>query len=329
MNEKIKISVIVPVYNSERYLKRCLDSILQQTYSNFEILLIDDGSNDSSGIICNTYATMDQRVRVIHRINSGVAVTRNVGIKEAKGDYIAFIDSDDYIEKNMLEILGGEAEKYNSDIVMCEYFIDRFGEVIPVHMKYNNVYDGNERIKKELLYQYYTDYHVGLYSLWNKLIKKSLYLDNNILFDTTLKRGEDAWFIFQCLKCCQRVEFLSRAFYYYCQNENSVMHEIYDDQYDKWVDMRKRLLVENETFRFKINYALFYKEFLYKVAVYCRMLAKTKQKEKLKRILSDSFYINAAQYASNTPKHISLLSKCVKNKMLIIAYFICVVWAKL
>ena len=303
------VSVIVPVYNAEKYLKRCIESILAQTYGNIELILIDDGSKDSSGSICDEYAKIDSRIRVIHNTNSGVAATRNIGIMEAMGDYISFVDSDDYIAPNMLETLVGKASEQNSDIVMCKYYIDKSGEITFASMEYDDTYDGAESVKNGLLYRYYTDDHSGLYSLCNKLIKKTVYYTNSILLDTSLKRGEDAWFLFQCLKHCKRVDYVPEAFYYYYQNENSIMHTVYEDQYAQWVGMRKRLLNENEELKFTIDYDLFYKEFLYKVIIYCKELIKNGKKQEAKQILSDEFYRNASMFSARLPIHIKLVNQ--------------------
>ena len=115
------ISIIVPVYKAEKYLRRCVDSILAQTYQNIEVLLIDDGSPDNSGEICDEYAEKDSRVRVFHKPNGGVSSARNLGLKEAKGDYIGFVDADDYIDKTMYEVLLCNLIKENSDISICSY----------------------------------------------------------------------------------------------------------------------------------------------------------------------------------------------------------------
>ena len=327
--KRIKVSIIVPVYNAEKFLNRCVDSILAQSYRNFELLLIDDGSEDNSGVICDEYATIDNRIRVMHKDNTGVSSTRNMGLREAKGEYIVFVDSDDYIKSQMLEKMIQCAEKNNSDIVMCGYYLDKSGDISEAQMNYNEVYGNAESVKYGLLYLYYTDYHNGLFCLWNKMIKRTLCSVNNILFDISLKRGEDAWFIFQCLKHCKRVDYIPEACYYYCQNENSIMHSLYEDQYEQWVKMRKRLLSENKILKFEIDYSLFYKEFYYKVVVYCRDLAKCRNKKKIKEILSDSFYINATQYAKGLPKHVMFLTKCVKSQMINIATLIYMVWARL
>ena len=117
---KPKISVVVPVYNAERFLHKCVDSILSQSFSDLELILVDDGSPDNSGAICDDYARQDSRVKVIHQRNSGVSVARNRGIQEASGDYIGFVDSDDWIDSEMYAVLYQTAKKEHTDIVMCD-----------------------------------------------------------------------------------------------------------------------------------------------------------------------------------------------------------------
>lgn len=119
--EKERISVIVAVYNVEKYLSKCIESILNQTYKNLEIILIDDGSSDKSGDICDSYAKQDSRIKVIHRENKGIAYTRNEGLDTAKGDYITFVDSDDYIHPQMYELMMRKLREQNADVVACDY----------------------------------------------------------------------------------------------------------------------------------------------------------------------------------------------------------------
>ena len=114
-----KISIIVPVYRTEKYLRECIDSILNQTYRNLEVLLIDDGSPDKSGEICEAYASKDNRIRVFHTINKGLSSARNLGLMNAEGEFIGFVDSDDWIEPNMYEALFKAIQKTDSDICMC------------------------------------------------------------------------------------------------------------------------------------------------------------------------------------------------------------------
>lgn len=116
-----EISIIVPVYNVENYLEKCIDSILNQTFKNFELILVDDGSTDRSGEICDKYKSLDNRISVIHKVNGGLSDARNAGIEVAIGNYIGFVDSDDYIHPQMYEILYNNIIKYNADIAMCDY----------------------------------------------------------------------------------------------------------------------------------------------------------------------------------------------------------------
>jgi glycosyltransferase involved in cell wall biosynthesis len=115
------LSIIVPVYNVERYLNKCLDSILNQTFKDFELILVNDGSRDKSGEICDRYEKVDKRIKVIHKDNGGLSSARNAGLNIAEGDYIAFVDSDDFIHYRMYEILINTAIKKKSDITMCKY----------------------------------------------------------------------------------------------------------------------------------------------------------------------------------------------------------------
>lgn len=313
MEKDLLISIIVPVYNAEKYLERCVESILKQTYTTFEIILINDGSTDSSKAICENYSKQDDRIRIITKNNTGVADTRNIGLSVARGEYIAFVDSDDYIDENMLQRMIEKAVANDSDIVMCGYNIVSNGVIASAKMDYDESYANYQQIKDSLLYLYYTDKHVGLYSLCNKLIKKDVYL-NEVVFDISLKRGEDAWFLFQCLKRCNRVDYISETYYYYCQNDVSIMHTLYEDQYEKWVSMRKRLLDENKDLKFDIDYALFYREFLYKVSTYCRDLAKIKKYDVIMDIINDEFYLNALNYSTGFPKHLQIIQGVTKRR---------------
>lgn len=117
MNILLKVSIIVPVYKAEPYIRKCIDSILSQTFTNFELLLIDDGSPDNCGKICDEYAELDARVHVFHKENCGVSAARNLGLDHAKGDYVCFIDSDDWIDPDMLETLIGWEQKKQTDLL--------------------------------------------------------------------------------------------------------------------------------------------------------------------------------------------------------------------
>ena len=140
----MKISVIVPVYNTEKYLPRCIDSILAQTFTDFELLLIDDGSTDNSGRICGEYALKDKRIKVVHKENGGVSRARNLGIDNAQGEYLSFIDSDDYIRPTMYSELIAIADKYNVDLVSSD--IELNGKVL------QNKTSSNKKLDKKYIH---------------------------------------------------------------------------------------------------------------------------------------------------------------------------------
>ena len=147
-----KISVIVPVYNVEQYLEKCMESILNQTYKNIEVLLIDDGSTDKSGSICDFYAGKDNRVRVHHKENEGLSEARNIGVALASANYIVFVDSDDYIVPDMLEVLYNRMQEDKSDLAICNFlYVDESGKSIEDrNEKEKELIKECEIIKKEL-----------------------------------------------------------------------------------------------------------------------------------------------------------------------------------
>ena len=154
----MKVSIIVPVYNSERYINRCVDSLIGQTLSDIEILLVDDGSSDNSSAICDEYAVKDNRIKVFHQKNAGAGAARNTGLEHAQGEYIGFVDSDDYVDINMYETLFCAAEKYNADFVTSGMKIIG-GKVFSAEnrrqlcycFEREELFEGKEGIKKLLL----------------------------------------------------------------------------------------------------------------------------------------------------------------------------------
>ena len=170
-----KVSIIVPVYNVEKYLRQCLDSILAQTFTDWECILVDDGSTDDSGKICDEYAEEDSRISTIHQVNKGSSVARNAGLAKSKGIYLSFIDSDDWVENNYLERLLETAKLYKSDMVICSFYRNFSNGKTLVAQNRPTENKGIKIIMESLE----GTLHAGL---WNKLIKRSLFSDNNILF---------------------------------------------------------------------------------------------------------------------------------------------------
>ena len=210
-----KVSVIVPVYKAEAYLHRCVDSLLSQTFHDFEILLIDDGSPDKSGKICDEYAAKDDRVRVFHKENGGVSSARQCGIDNALGEYTIHADPDDWVEPNMLEELYTKAETDNVDMVICDYWEDVNG-VRKLIIQENVNYEKQQLLNAFLFQQLHG-------SCCNKLVKRTCY--NTVSFPKGLNYSEDTYVMMHIINEGIKVSYLNKAFYHYCidTNPNSIM----------------------------------------------------------------------------------------------------------
>lgn len=219
MKRKRLISVIVPVYNCEKYLPNCIDSIIGQTYENIEIILIDDGSTDKSGKICDEYATINSKISAIHIKNSGVSNARNVGVRMSKGDYIGFIDADDYIENNMYETLVNNMEKYNADLSMCSYNI-----VFNNKITFNIQNIDNDILNITNLQTFYNllleNHYKGF--CWNKLYKAEKL--KKLTFDNKIHICEDLLLNVEYAQCCSTFVFDKHRLYNYVQRNNSSIH---------------------------------------------------------------------------------------------------------
>lgn len=193
-NEEYLISVIVPVYNAEKYLDECVESIVNQTYKNLEIILVDDGSPDNSPQMCDKWAEKDRRIKVIHKKNGGVSSARNAALEIAQGDYIGFVDSDDFIDEDMFELLINNAIDYNAEVSRCSYRFYIDGEFVDSNEDSDkiSVYSSNEIIDDLKN----NGFIAGI--VCNKLFKKDKVLD--ICFDETLLACEDTVFVYQVYK---------------------------------------------------------------------------------------------------------------------------------
>ncbi len=203
------ISVIIPVYNTQQYLKQCIDSVINQTYKNLEIILVDDGSTDDSPKICDEYTLKDNRIKVIHKQNGGVSSARNAGLKIAKGDYIGFVDSDDFIAPDMYETLCRELISTNTDLVICNWYIecDKWIE--------NTVFPK----EKVLTIQEAVKYLYRSSSVCTRLFKKNTI--ENIFFNEKIGFGEDRLFYLEVYNKINKISCCPSAKYYYRKNLNS------------------------------------------------------------------------------------------------------------
>ena len=207
-----KISVIVPVYKAEAYLHRCVDSILAQTFQDFEVLLVDDGSPDRSGEICDEYARKDKRVRVFHKENGGVSSARQCGMDNAQGEYTIHADPDDWVEPDMLKELYQKAEEEDADMVICDYYYDEAGSSSYKSQKPSSL--NHEVIFCEMFRHLHG-------SSWNKLVRGSIYKQFGIRFPEELSYCEDLYVNACLLIHPLRVVYLPKAFYHYDQYTNA------------------------------------------------------------------------------------------------------------
>ncbi|WP_413360115.1 glycosyltransferase family 2 protein [Robertmurraya sp. 2P01SA] len=216
------ISVIVPVYNSEKYLPKCIESILNQSYPHFELILIDDGSLDGSLHICQKYAEKNQRIRIFYQENRGPSAAMNKGLDMAEGNYIAFVDCDDYVNHQLYEILYKNLHHYKADISVSSFQYVYEEEEINDHLAAKRI--GNEHIEiyeeREILETLYGDLHVENIVVWNKLYKREIF--NGLRFKTG-KWHEDEFIVHRILDRASKVVYSNLPLYFYMQRKSSFM----------------------------------------------------------------------------------------------------------
>lgn len=241
------ISVIIPVYNTAPYLDRCVQSVIDQVYPEWECILVDDGSTDESGGLCDKWSLRDSRIKVVHQTNQGVSVARNHGIEASLGEYIAFIDSDDWVEGNYLSGLVENVR--GTDLVVSGIFREKQGESVDVICPpSSDVFELNPQGAHffVLLNQYYL-----LYAPYNKLYKADVIKENNISFPIGCSYGEDLLFNFQYLEYVKSISMVSTPSYHYMEIFSVLSKKLridqFDNDYKQWV-VRKDFFVQRGMF---------------------------------------------------------------------------------
>ena len=285
-----KISVIVPIYKVEQYLNKCLDNIIYQTYQNLEIILVDDGSPDNCGKICDEYAKKDNRIIVIHKANGGLSDARNAGLKIATGDFISFIDSDDYLELNAYEIMLNAIIKNNIDLVACNYYLDNGNNLKTTAYNYNEnrIFDRKEAYYNHLKNSYFSAH------VWNKLVKRE------VIGELEFEKGkisEDEFYTYQLIDRTKKCMYIEDVLYNYLQRDDSIIKEFNIKRLDAIEGMYNRLKYTEE------HYNEFYSRnkilFLYtldrlkmkNIIKLYRKKIKFPMKEFLKFTIIDKYYI--------------------------------------
>lgn len=220
MKNEMLVSVIVPVYNIEKYVSKCLDSLLLQDYENLEIIVVDDGSTDTSGEICDEYAKRDQRIKVYHKSNGGLSSARNYGISKAQGEYVCLVDGDDYVKKDFVRIMVKKANEKNADVVICGY-----NDEVPMA----RMISGREATIKLLIEQENMEIVA-----WNKMYRK--YLFENIKYPEG-KNYEDSLTTYKLLAEARGVLYISESLYFYVERGGSITRS---DEKEVRLDVREK-----------------------------------------------------------------------------------------
>lgn len=284
MNEDL-ISIIVPMYNVEKYLKACIESIINQTYSKIEIILVDDGSPDNCGKICDEYKEKDDRIKVIHKKNGGLSDARNAGIDIATGEYIAFVDSDDYIDKKYIEVLYHLCIKHNVLLSECDYKnVEKDDEI---HINQNikeNIYTG-----KEMCERLYSDKLIRTVVVWNKLYKKELF--NKLRFPKG-KINEDEFTTYKIFYNIDNIATTEQKLYYYRYSPDSIMNKKFNK---KRLDVLEALEERIEFFKTKNEkelYDLTLKKYANMLIKYYKLCKKNIDDSKCSKLIIKKFRQN-------------------------------------
>ena len=267
MNEyKVEISIIVPVYNVEQYLSRCIDSILQQSFEDYEIILVNDGSKDNSGQICNDYVQKDSRIKIINQENAGLAISRRNGFRKSNGKYIMFVDSDDWIDKDTLKDMYKRAEENESEIVCMQFRrVNEKGRKKDYGFKFDPIICEK---KEDMVYHMHTTRYISS-SACTKLIRRDIM--DSISFPINLAIGEEHNMVAQLILNADRVIIVDDIYYNYFFRSNSISHSGYNSKYDysldNYIEIENKF--ENMFPSYKTSLRSFYAE--YEMAVVTAM----------------------------------------------------------
>lgn len=318
----LNLSIIVPIYNVDKYLKNCIESILSQTFNDYELILVNDGSTDCSGEICNYYKSIDSRIKVIHQENRGVSSARNKGIHLAKGKYIAFVDPDDEIEATMYEKMIEKCLKNDLDIVVCK--IKTYNQILnytqeSIIWKKDIGYLNKEKIQKKLIPAILTEGSYSMISSVNKVYKASIFKDNKLYFNEKMNHGEDARLNLLLIQNINSLEFIDEALYnYYIRNTLSLTKRFSENRYNEIVEnkefgisMCKKYNIKNVNGYIEeyINNSLNFIQDIFK-----SNLSNEKRKYKVLQILNDDNFHKCLLSSSQPSIYCKMLKICCLSK---------------
>lgn len=321
----IKVSVIIPVYNTELYLERCLNSIINQSFKNIELIIVNDNSTDNSPNIIKSFMQKYDNIKYIdNKENKGVSNCRNEAIKISEGEYILFVDSDDYLDENMIETMYNEATTNDLDIAICGYYLDYEdgnSQNKIINLEENKIYDGNEILSEILHHKNGITGHS-----WNKMLKASIIKENDIQYPEHMKIYEDVAFFSKLFPYCKKIKNIKKTFYHYIQRNNSSIKTIDErvilDTEEIVMLVNKNINELNLMDKFKNEYCAFVMR-MFSVAshkIYSYSNNSTIQKEYIKRLMtSDILNIKEnyrefdSSYTYDLFHKISLISLKISN----------------
>lgn len=273
-----KISIIIPVYNVEPYIRKCLDSVINQTYKNLEIICVDDGSTDNSGKICDEYSKLDSRVRVIHNENRGVAIALNCGLDNFTGDYVGFVDPDDWVELNCYEEVYKVIKDNNVDFVCFGFYKDTIEECVEMR---NLSFIKSEKLNSQevLRYTFIRDRYLafGAY-YWNKLFKAKFFRHKDcgyyIRHNENMKVGSDVLFFTECILNSKNVIYHNKSYYHYFQRKSSLVHSKDIEKrkgslsaYSNIIKLLKENNIDNDTINWVKRFYVYHASLLAEIAL--------------------------------------------------------------
>lgn len=297
---EISASIIIPVYNAEKHINKCMENVLKQTCENIEIIMIDDGSTDQSGNICDLYAKKDKRVKVIHQQNAGVSYARNTGIRLAQGKYIMFLDADDEIDENLIEDNYNILEASNADFLFfCfRYYFPDSRETVSNEFDKNFCGSGKEFFQKELVKIINKEL---MHAPWNKMIRRQFLQKNNIVFDTRYSIYEDITFSIKMCNAAEKICVNKKEYYTYnIWTQGTLRTKFWENNFEAASEMYHNALVycskykdnEGQIARFNLLYAGVVINYIKNVCLN-NLVTETKKEQIVEKICNDNTFRNA------------------------------------
>lgn len=324
-----KVSIIVPIYNGEKYIKQCIDSLINQSLKEIEIILINDGSTDNTKNIIENYSEKDKRIIVINKENSGPGSSRNIGINKASGEYIGFVDSDDYVEKTMYKDLYNLVKNQDIDICMCNYK--------DVYIKDNKEYVVNHRlntkkvykeidIKKEIVSKFSLNENIGLYSLCNKIYRRDFLKENKLIIPEEREHGEDWLFNINAFTKAKLCKFIDTDLYNYVHiNDNSLMNKYREEQFNLCLDGRRnmfKLIPEEFINKKELDERFIYEFSSYIINTFNNIPNQYRQKELIYNVLNNKEVIDSCVNNQTMPIHFKLTTSLIRKSKIKMAYLV-------